>query len=114
MHVLNNNHHNYMNMKARTLLLLVLLVSVPASHAQTFTMGKKCRAALETAKLALENDSYQEALTLYQAFAGDCKTKDAKEQEHDGKQGEQVKGKAKHLHQKHRADKRQRNGDHGD
>lgn len=69
-----------MNMKTRTLLLFVLLVSVPASQAQTFTMGKKCRAALDTAKEALANNSYQEALTLYQAFAGDCKTRDAKEQ----------------------------------
>jgi len=67
-------------MKTRTLLLFVLLVSVGASQAQTFTMGKKCRAALATAQEALTNKSYQDALTLYQAFADDCKTKDSKEQ----------------------------------
>jgi len=69
-----------MYMKTRTLLLLALLVAIPSSHAQTFTMGKKCRAALASAQEALSGKSYQEALTLYQAFAGDCKTKDAKEQ----------------------------------
>lgn len=59
---------------------MVLLVSVGASQAQTFTMGKKCREALTNAQAALSVESYQEALTLYQAFADDCKTRDAKEQ----------------------------------
>ena len=45
-----------MNMKTRTLLLFVLLVSVGASQAQTFTMGKKCRAAL--AKLLLSKSDF--------------------------------------------------------
>ncbi len=57
-----------------------MLVSVSASQAQTFTMGKKCRAALASAKEALEANSYQDALTFYQAFADKCKTRDAKEQ----------------------------------
>ena len=67
-------------MTTRTLLLALLLVTVSASQAQTFTMGKKCRAALATAKEALDAGSYQDALTLYQAFADKCRTRDAKEQ----------------------------------
>ena len=67
-------------MNARTLLLFVLLVSVSASQAQTFTMGKKCKAALASAKEALTDKSYQDALTLYQAFSDKCRTRDAKEQ----------------------------------
>lgn len=59
---------------------MVLLVSAGTSQAQTFTMGKKCREALTNAQAALSAESWQEALTLYQAFADDCKTRDAKEQ----------------------------------
>lgn len=43
-------------------------------------MGKKCKEALANAQAALSSQSYQDALALYQAFADDCKTKDAKEQ----------------------------------
>ncbi|MCO5726054.1 tetratricopeptide repeat protein [Robiginitalea marina] len=67
-------------MKIRLLFFLVVLVSTSASQAQTFTMGKKCREALASAQAALTNASYQDAISLYQAFAEGCKTKDAKEQ----------------------------------
>ncbi len=67
-------------MKTRTLLLLALLIPLSSGFSQTFTMGKKCREALAGAQAALASKSYQDALSLYQAFAGDCKTKDAKEQ----------------------------------
>ena len=67
-------------MNAKTLLLFAFLVTVSTSQAQTFTMGKKCREALANAQATLERKSYQEALTLYQAFADKCKTRDAKEQ----------------------------------
>lgn len=67
-------------METKKLLTLILLIAVSTSFAQTFTMGKKCREALASAQAALSSQSYQDALALYQAFAGDCKTKDAKEQ----------------------------------
>lgn len=67
-------------MRTRTLLSLAVLISTSFGYAQTFTMGKKCRDKLYAAQAALENKSYQDALASYQAFAGDCKTKDAKEQ----------------------------------
>ena len=59
---------------------MALLASMSSGLAQTFTMGKKCREALDAAQAALSSKSYQDALSLYQAFAGECKTKDAKEQ----------------------------------
>jgi tetratricopeptide (TPR) repeat protein len=42
-------------------------------------MGKKCQESYANAQAALTNQSYQDALSLFEAFAGDCKTKDAKE-----------------------------------
>ena len=59
---------------------MAVLISTSFGYAQTFTMGKKCREALAGAQAALASQSYEDALALYQAFAGDCKTKDAKEQ----------------------------------
>ncbi len=67
-------------MNTRKLLICILVMAVSTGYAQTFTMGKKCREALASAQAALSSQSYQDALALYQAFAGDCKTKDAKEQ----------------------------------
>ena len=67
-------------MNTRKLLTSILLITVSMGYAQTFTMGKKCREALANAQATLADKSYQDALALYQAFAGDCKTKDAKEQ----------------------------------
>lgn len=66
-------------MKTRKLLTTILLVAVSTTYAQTFTMGKKCKEALAGAQAALSGKSYQDALSLFQAFADDCKTKDAKE-----------------------------------
>ena len=71
-------------MKRRLLLTIALLVSLTSGFAQTFTMGKKCREALAGAQAALASKSYQEALDLYQAFTGECKTKDAKEEAANG------------------------------
>jgi tetratricopeptide (TPR) repeat protein len=67
-------------MKKIVPLLLVLVLFASISTAQTFTMGKKCKEALANAQAALSSQSYQDALSLYQAFADGCKTKDAKEQ----------------------------------
>lgn len=47
--------------------------------AQTFTMGKKCRASLEQAQASLSGKNFEEALSLYSTFTDACKTKDAKE-----------------------------------
>jgi tetratricopeptide (TPR) repeat protein len=68
-----------MKMKPKIVLTALLLLAMGSGIAQTFTMGKKCKEALASAQAALSNKSYQDALSLYQAFAGDCKTKDAKE-----------------------------------
>lgn len=66
-----NSFRNY-------LIYLFILASIPL-FSQTFTMGKKCKASLETAQQALANESYEDALQLYEAFNSKCKTKDAKE-----------------------------------
>jgi tetratricopeptide (TPR) repeat protein len=56
----------------------ILLVSA-SGLSQTFTMGKKCQASLDTAQNALKDKQYNEALDYFNVFASDCKTKDAKE-----------------------------------
>ena len=66
-------------MKRKILLLLALVLFMGNTHAQTFTMARKCREALANAQAALINESYQEALSLYQAFSKKCRTRDAKE-----------------------------------
>ncbi len=66
-------------MKAKHLLTLLLCFGITISQAQTFTMGKKCRAALQNAETALKDKNYDEALKLYETFSSKCKTKDAKE-----------------------------------
>lgn len=63
-----------------TFLFLMLSILSMTAFAQTFTMGKKCRDALSNARETLSSKAYQDALVLYQAFAEDCKTRDAKEQ----------------------------------
>lgn len=68
-----------MTLKPIKLVIIAALVTTNAGFAQTFTMGKKCREALAGAQAALTDKSYQDALTFYQAFASDCKTRDAKE-----------------------------------
>jgi tetratricopeptide (TPR) repeat protein len=72
-------------MKSKLLLLLLLCFGIHLSQAQTFTMGKKCRAALESAETALKDKNYDEALKLYESFSSKCKTRDAKEAAATGK-----------------------------
>ncbi|AWW32110.1 hypothetical protein DN752_19300 [Echinicola strongylocentroti] len=65
------------------LLTLCILLSpylIASASAQTFTMGKKCRATLAEANALLDQESYTEALAKLDEFTGNCKTKDAKEQ----------------------------------
>jgi tetratricopeptide (TPR) repeat protein len=66
-------------MKTLSHLFIIFFASVLSVNAQTFTMGKKCRAKLEAAKAPLAEGAYNEALTQFDIFADDCKTKDAKE-----------------------------------
>ncbi len=72
-------------MKSKLLLSLLLVFGITLSQAQTFTMGKKCRAALQNAETALKDKNYDEALNLYKTFSSKCKTKDAKEAAAAGK-----------------------------
>jgi len=66
-----------MNFKSPLVILGLLIFN--SLHAQTFTMGKKCRACLESAKTALKLKNYDQALDLYSVFSSKCKTRDAKE-----------------------------------
>ena len=67
-----------MNTKSINLLFVVLFLISTNVFSQTFTMGKKCRISLETAQKALADESYSDALTYYNNFTENCKTKDAK------------------------------------
>jgi len=59
--------------------LLLLLLFSASAMAQTFTMGKECRAKNDSATARLEEKKYQEALDAYADMEKSCKTKDAKE-----------------------------------
>ncbi|MDM9631004.1 tetratricopeptide repeat protein [Robiginitalea aurantiaca] len=72
-------------MKSKKLLTILLLLLMSNGFAQTFTMGKKCQESYASAKAALESKSYQDALSLFEAFSSDCKTKDAKILASEGK-----------------------------
>lgn len=72
-------------MKLKKLLTITLLLGLSSGMAQTFTMGKKCQESLANAQAALSNKSYQDALTLFDTFSADCKTKDAKILASEGK-----------------------------
>ncbi len=72
-------------MKSKLFITVSLVFVLNINHAQTFTMGKKCRAALESAKVALETENYSQALELFDGSADKCKTKDAKEARAVGK-----------------------------
>ncbi len=50
-----------------------------SGFSQTFTMGKKCKEIYDRTETALEQESFQEALTILDEFSGECKTKDARE-----------------------------------
>ena len=66
-----------MNFKIPLTIAMMLFFST--HYAQTFTMGKKCRASLEEAETALQSKNYAQALDLYKLFSSKCKTRDAKE-----------------------------------
>lgn len=67
-------------------LLIVTLISSSSNfYAQTFTMGKKCLAALAEAESTLAENMPEKALTLFDEFSSKCKTKDAKERAAIGK-----------------------------
>jgi len=66
-------------MKIKATFLITLMLVCNTLCAQTFTMGKKCRASLETAETALKSQIYDQALEQYNIFSSKCKTKDAKE-----------------------------------
>jgi tetratricopeptide (TPR) repeat protein len=66
-------------MKIKVTFLITLMLACNTLCAQTFTMGKKCRASLETAETALKSQMYDQALEQYSIFSSKCKTKDAKE-----------------------------------
>lgn len=72
-------------MKSKLIITVCLMFVLNTNYAQTFTMGKKCRAALESAKVALETENYSQALELFDSSADKCKTKDAKEARAVGK-----------------------------
>tara|TARA_B110001454_G_scaffold99856_1_gene94337 strand:- start:178 stop:1002 length:825 start_codon:yes stop_codon:yes gene_type:complete len=60
-------------------LIAFMLTVIHINHAQTFTMGKKCRASLENAKTVLKSKNYTQALDQFALFSAKCRTKDAKE-----------------------------------
>ncbi len=66
-------------MKSKLITTIALMFVINISYAQTFTMGKKCRAKLETAKTSLQSEMYDQALSDFDAFSSKCKTKDGKE-----------------------------------
>jgi tetratricopeptide (TPR) repeat protein len=73
-------HSNLLTkMKIKIILAIVLMLGLNTLSAQTFTMGKKCRASLETAKTSVSSDMYSQALEQFDQFSSKCKTKDAKE-----------------------------------
>ena len=59
--------------------MLLLSFSTVLAMGQTFTMGKKCKAANTAAIALLKEKKYQEALDGFTAMEKSCKTKDAKE-----------------------------------
>jgi tetratricopeptide (TPR) repeat protein len=65
-------------LKPHIFLFVPLLISFSIS-AQTFTMGRECRAKNTAAIAMLKEKKYQEALDAFTAMEKSCKTKDAKE-----------------------------------
>ena len=66
-------------MKTKATLVICMALGLNVIYAQTFTMGKKCRASLETAETTLNSQMYDQALEEYSNFSSKCRTKDAKE-----------------------------------
>lgn len=67
-------------MKKKLLIILIgfSMLYVPLC-AQTFTMGKKCRAQNDSGTALLKEKQYQQALDVFSAMSKSCNTKDAKE-----------------------------------
>jgi len=60
-------------------LFLALMLYAFSVHAQTFTMGKKCRELNDNGVSLIKEKKYQEALDAYTNMQNSCNTKDAKE-----------------------------------
>ncbi len=67
-----------MNFRRSELIVIILVCAGFAVHAQTFTMGSKCRDLLAAAEEALHQQAFDTALGAYDDFSGSCNTKDAK------------------------------------
>ena len=67
--------------QGRVLLVLLAVVgmTVTGAQAQTFTMGKECRAQVDAANGMNEDGQYAEALAAFDAIVKKCDTKDGKE-----------------------------------
>jgi tetratricopeptide (TPR) repeat protein len=59
--------------------LVCLLATGDVLQAQTFTMGKECRASVEAANQMNDAGQYTEALAAFDAIVKKCDTKDGKE-----------------------------------
>jgi tetratricopeptide (TPR) repeat protein len=69
-----------MNVHTRSILFVCLvLLAVPASNAQTFTMNKDCRAQVAAAEASNMSGDHAGALAAFDALVDKCKTKDARE-----------------------------------
>ena len=69
---------------AGALFVGMVLSPVPAA-AQTFTMSRECRQGVEAAQAMNDAADYQGAIGAFEALAGDCRTRDAKEAIHTGR-----------------------------
>jgi len=63
----------------------VILVGGAAAEAQTFTMGKQCRAQVEAANQMNDAGQHAEALAAFDAIVKKCDTKDGKEVVQEGR-----------------------------
>jgi tetratricopeptide (TPR) repeat protein len=66
-------------MKSKLLITIAMMFVININYSQTFTMGKKCRAKLETAQTALQSEMYDQAIESFNIFSEKCRTKDGKE-----------------------------------
>lgn len=66
-------------MKSKLLITIAMMFVININYSQTFTMGKKCRAKLETAQTALQTEMYDQAIESFNIFSEKCRTKDGKE-----------------------------------
>jgi tetratricopeptide (TPR) repeat protein len=66
-------------------LAICLLAAGGAAQAQTFTMGKECRAQVDAANQMNDAGQYSEALAAFDAIVKKCDTKDGKEAVQEGR-----------------------------